>query len=198
MSGRKEAPMETQGKAMLVDYTTVFRNVPLAICISDQQAVEICNPAATHLFGHPAQTLVGMPISMLWPAQDSRSWAPEKIFDQIADRGCYTDVRIVRHADAELFWCRINAARYDGTENALRYIWTFVKIEPTVRLGNVLSPRERQIAAALVVGKTSRAIAQDVGLSTRTLEYYRERLMRRLGVANCKELICRLTIGTSA
>lgn len=182
---------------MPVDYITVFKNLPLAVCISDQQAVEACNPAAAQLFGHAAQTLVGMPISSLWPAPGSRPCMPEAIFKDIAERGGFTDVRILRQADGALFWCRIHAALYGEGDHALRYIWTFIRLEPAVQLGNALSPRERQIAAALVVGKTSKAIAQDAGLSTRTIEYYRERLMRRLGVANCKELIGRLTIGTS-
>lgn len=182
---------------MPVDYTTVFDKLPLAVCISDQHAVEACNPAATHLFGHAAQALVGMPISGLWAASDSRPLMPDAIFKDVADRGGFTDVRILRQADGSLFWCRIHATLYGEDDHALRYIWTFMRLEPAVQLGNALSPRERQIAAALVVGKTSKAIARDAGLSTRTIEYYRERLMRRLGVANCKELIGRLTIGTS-
>jgi PAS domain S-box-containing protein len=182
---------------MSVNFASVFEYVPIAICISDEHTVELCNPAASHLFGYTAEALIGMPISMLWPSLVSHKWAPEKIFGVIADSGCYTDVRTLKQANADLFWCQITGTQYDECRYAVRYIWTFVKVEPAHQLVDALSPRERQIATALIVGKTSKAIAQDVGLSIRTIEYYRERLMRRLGVANCKELICRLAAGTS-
>lgn len=182
---------------MSLNYAAVFQHVPIAICVSDQQTVELCNPAASHLFGYTAEALNGMPISMLWPSLISHKWAPEKIFGVIKNCGCYTDVRTLKQANADLFWCHITGTHYDECRYAVRYIWTFVKVEFESEILNVLSPRERQIATALIVGKTSRTIAQDVGLSIRTIEYYRERLMRRLGVTNYKELICHLTIGRS-
>jgi PAS domain S-box-containing protein len=180
---------------MSLDYATVFEQAPVAVCVSDQYTVKLCNPAASQLFGYTTRAFTGMPIALLWPSLISHKLLPENIFRVIADSGRYTDVRTLRLANDHLVWCRINAALYDGSANALRYIWTFVKIETTLKIVNELSPREQQIAVALVVGKTSRTIAQDVGLSIRTIEYYRERLMRRLGVANYKELICRLTMG---
>jgi PAS domain S-box-containing protein len=182
---------------MSINFATVFKYVPIAICISDEQTVKLCNPAASHLFGYTAETLIDMPIAMLWPSLVSHKWMPEKILGVIADSGCYTDVRTLKQANTDLFWCHISGTQYDECRDAMRYIWTFVKAEPTPQLVDALSPRERQIATALILGKTSKAIAQDVGLSIRTIEYYRERLMRRLGVANYKELICRLAIGTS-
>lgn len=182
---------------MSVNFATVFEYVPIAICISDEKTVKLCNPAASHLFGYTAETLIGLPIARLWPSLVSHKWVPEEILGVIEDSGCYTDVRTLKRANADLFWCQITGTQYDERRYAVRYIWTFVKIESTTQLVNALSPRERQIATALTVGKTSKAIAQDVGLSIRTIEYYRERLMRRLGVTNYKELIGRLATGIS-
>ncbi len=49
------------------------------------------------------------------------------------------------------------------------------------RLG-VLTRRERQVLNGIVAGSTNRQIAAELGLSSRTVESYRESLMRKLGV----------------
>jgi PAS domain S-box-containing protein len=182
---------------MSLDYGTVFEHIPIAICVSDQHTVELCNPAALHLFGYTNGALIGMPVTLLWSSLTSHKWLLERIFSVIKKNGCYTDVRALRLANGKVVWCRINATLYDASCDAPRYIWTFAEMKTTLKNVDELSPREQQIAVALVFGKSSRTIAQNVGLSVRTIEYYRERLMRRLGVANCKELIGHLTIGMS-
>jgi DNA-binding CsgD family transcriptional regulator len=55
-----------------------------------------------------------------------------------------------------------------------------------------LTVREREIARQLVAGGTSKEIGRDVGISPRTVEGHRARLMRKLGVANQRQLIARL------
>jgi len=49
---------------------------------------------------------------------------------------------------------------------------------------DILTPREREIAAAAVRGRTSRQIAQDLGLSPRTVDAHLTRVYRKLGVAS--------------
>jgi len=55
-----------------------------------------------------------------------------------------------------------------------------------------LTPREREIAALLVEGKTSKLIARQVGLSPRTVEMHRAKLMRKFTAATSSELVNRL------
>lgn len=59
-------------------------------------------------------------------------------------------------------------------------------------LGCDLTQRESDIAHRLVAGGTSKEIGRDVGISPRTVEGYRARLMRKLGVANQRQLVARL------
>jgi DNA-binding NarL/FixJ family response regulator len=53
--------------------------------------------------------------------------------------------------------------------------------EPRQRLDR-LTPREREVLAGIAAGETSKTIAQRLGLSTRTVEAYRESLMRKLEI----------------
>ena len=56
------------------------------------------------------------------------------------------------------------------------------------RLG-ALSPRERQVLDALLAGRPNKVIAYDLGLSVRTVEVHRARMMERLGVHQLSEAI---------
>ena len=52
-----------------------------------------------------------------------------------------------------------------------------------------LSPRERQVLDALVAGRPNKVIAYDLGISARTVEVHRARMMERLGVRQFAEAI---------
>lgn len=52
-----------------------------------------------------------------------------------------------------------------------------------------LSPREREVLDLLMAGKPNKRIARDLGLSPRTVEVHRARLMERLGVGSLAEAV---------
>jgi two-component system response regulator FixJ len=52
-----------------------------------------------------------------------------------------------------------------------------------------LSPREREVLEALVAGASNKVIAFDLGLSVRTVEVHRARMMGRLGTRQLAEAI---------
>ena len=60
--------------------------------------------------------------------------------------------------------------------------------EATQRIAE-LTPRERQVLDALVAGHQNKVIAHDLGISVRTVEVHRARMMERLGVRQLAEAI---------
>ena len=62
-------------------------------------------------------------------------------------------------------------------------------IAAAAALINTLSPRERQVLEALVAGQPNKVIAFDLGLSVRTVEVHRSRMMDRLGVHQFAEAV---------
>jgi two-component system response regulator FixJ len=52
-----------------------------------------------------------------------------------------------------------------------------------------LSPRERDVLDGLVAGRPNKLIAYDLGISVRTVEVHRARMMERLGVRQLAEAI---------
>jgi FixJ family two-component response regulator len=59
---------------------------------------------------------------------------------------------------------------------------------PVASIGN-LSPRERDVLAAVVRGLTNKEIGVELGISHRTVEIHRARLMRKLGVSSLADLL---------
>jgi FixJ family two-component response regulator len=58
----------------------------------------------------------------------------------------------------------------------------------TARLAQ-LTPAERKVADRVIGGKTNKMIAQELGLSTRSVEAHRARLMQRLGIKSRTEFM---------
>lgn len=80
--------------------------------------------------------------------------------------------RIQRAIDAD------HAARQGGRER-----------EQVCALLATLSPREREVMDLLVVGKANKEVADVLGLSTRTVEGHRARLMEKLACSSLAELV---------
>ena len=55
-----------------------------------------------------------------------------------------------------------------------------------------LTPRERDVAAHVVLGTPNKVIAAELGVSRRTIEAHRARIFRKLRVRNAVELVRRL------
>jgi two-component system response regulator FixJ len=58
---------------------------------------------------------------------------------------------------------------------------------------NALSPREREVLELVVAGKANKVIAADLGISQRTVEIHRARVMQKMGADSLPDLV-RLTI----
>jgi two-component system response regulator FixJ len=71
-------------------------------------------------------------------------------------------------------------------------------IAAAAALIDTLSPRERQVLEALVAGQPNKVIAFDLGISVRTVEVHRARMMDRLGVRQFAEAVRLSVLATLA
>ncbi|WP_404979451.1 MULTISPECIES: response regulator transcription factor [Bradyrhizobium] len=58
-----------------------------------------------------------------------------------------------------------------------------------VRRVAALSKREREVLDGLLAGRANKLIAYDLGISVRTVEVHRARMMERLGLRQLSEVI---------
>lgn len=59
----------------------------------------------------------------------------------------------------------------------------------TLALWRKLTPREQDVFQGVTAGRSNKAVAFDLGLSVRTVEAHRARLMRKLGAQNLADLV---------
>ena len=71
-------------------------------------------------------------------------------------------------------------------------IWSFEDLSARRSVHASLTPREREIAAQVMQGLTAKEIGRVLGISHRTVEIYRARVMRKYGAGSTAELVHRL------
>ncbi len=79
----------------------------------------------------------------------------------------------------------IDIADADTLESILSPNSTHAKKSPL----EALSERERQVLREVALGRTNQQIADEVGLSVKTVESYRARLMKKLGLKQRADLV---------
>lgn len=175
-----------------IDYETIFRRSPVGICVSQHRIIQTCNDALSQMFGYKRDELVGQSFLVLYPTHDEFERTGARIVPIMNVKGCYSDERIMRRANRELFWCHVSGCALVASDAHATGIWTFEDLSERRPVTAELTPREREIAALLVEGKTSKLIARQIGLSPRTVEMHRAKLMRKFSASTSSELVHRL------
>jgi PAS domain S-box-containing protein len=175
-----------------IDYETIFQQAPVGMCISQHRVIQDCNEALAAMFGYSRHALIGQSFLILYPTSDEFERTGDRIVSSMTAKGQYTDERIMKRASKELFWCHVSGHSLVPDNPHAAGIWTFQDLSKKRGVNGLLTPREREIAALLVDGKTSKVIAKQIGLSPRTVEMHRAKLMRKFSAATSNELIHRL------
>jgi PAS domain S-box-containing protein len=175
-----------------INYESIFMQAPVGMCVSQHRVIKACNEALTRIFGYQAGDLIGQSFSVLYPTLGEFERTGERIIPIMSARGHYSDERIMKRADQELFWCHVSGRALIHDDPHAAGIWTFEDLSAKRTVTAQLTPREREIAALLVEGKTSKLIARQIGLSPRTVEMHRAKLMRKFAAATSGELVHRL------
>ena len=106
-------------------------------------------------------------------------------------------LRSIRTERAELqrnLWgLRINAARTVQTvkslENQFGHLPREAGVQQAARRLTTLSRRQRQILDKVIAGLPNKMIAFDLGVSEKTVETHRGRLMRKIGAKSLPDLV---------
>ncbi|MBQ5940146.1 PAS and helix-turn-helix domain-containing protein [Massilia sp. AB1] len=175
-----------------IDYEMIFQHAPVGMCVSVDRVVQSCNEALASMFGYACGQLDGQSFSVLYPTMDEFLRTGDRIIPIMNARGRYSDERIMRRASGELFWCHVTGRALDPAQPLGAGVWTFEDVSEKRPVTAELTPREREIAALLVEGKTSKMIARDTDLSPRTVEMHRASLMRKFAASTSSELVHKL------
>lgn len=182
-----------------IDYRLAFDLAPVGLALSRQRAMVDCNQALCEMFGASKEQLVGQSFQILYPSADEYERTGERIAPILGQSGTYADDRIMKRVDGRFkgktFWCHVTgrALRREAPHEA--GIWSFEDLSSRRVVRAELTPREREVAAFLMNGLTSKEIGKALGISPRTVEIYRARLIRKYQASSSMDLVNKLIAG---
>jgi PAS domain S-box-containing protein len=179
-----------------LDYRTAFDLAPIGLVLSRHRLVVDCNRHVLAMFGAEREQLVGHSFELLYPTHAEFERTGARIVASLDANGWYADERVMKRVGGaragELFWCHVAGRALDPARPHAAGIWSFEDLSPRRRVGIELTPREREIAALLIEGMTSKLIGRRLAISPRTVDVYRARLMKKHNASTTPELVHKL------
>ena len=102
---------------------------------------------------------------------------------------------ILSRLKGEIFWCHVTGRALNRDDPHESGIWTFEDLSANRPVKAELTAREREVAAHLMEGLTSKQIGKVLGISHRTVEIYRARLMHKYKSSTTADLVHKLMGG---
>ncbi len=176
----------------IADSLLGFEMVPVGLCVLRHRIIQVCNTAFADMFGYTTEELIGQSLRHLYASDLEFDDIAQRAMPVLTEKGAYSDERIMMRRDGSLFWCHVSGRVQDKSAPFACATWMFEDLSATRPVNVEFTAREREVAQLLVTGKTSKQIARELGISHRTVEAHRARLMRRLNVSTPGEMIARL------
>ena len=132
---------------------------------------------------------------MLYPSADEYERLGARMAPILNARGHYADDRIMKRANGEVFWCHVTGRALNRDAPHEAGIWAFEDLSSQRPVKAELTAREREVAARLLDGMTSKEIGKTLAISHRTVEIYRARLMRKYKASTTADLVHKLMAG---
>ena len=184
---------------MDIDYRLAFDLAPVGLALSRNRIMVDCNQQLCEMFGTERSQLVGQSFQALYPSADEFERTGERIAPILNRNGTYADNRIMTRVGGrfagEPFWCHVTGRALNRNAPHEAGIWSFEDLSERRPVKAELTAREREVAACLMQGLTSKLIGKALGISPRTVEIYRARLMRKYQASTTADLVHKLTGG---
>ena len=179
-----------------IDYRLAFDLAPIGLALSRQRTMVDCNQALCEMFGAAREQLVGQSFQVLYPSADEYERTGARIAPILGRSGTYADDRVMKRVDGrfkgETFWCHVTGRALQREAPHEAGIWSFEDLSSRRAVKAELTGREREVAAFLMDGLTSKEIGKSLGISHRTVEIHRARLMRKYQAHSTPDLVHRL------
>ena len=179
----------------IADYRLSFEMAPVGLVISRNRIMVDCNRHVCEMFGASRELLMGQSFSVLYPSVDEYERLGKRMEPILNAKGRYADNRIMKRATGEVFWCHVSGRAINRDDPHASGIWSFEDLSEQRPVKAELTGREREVAARLLEGMTSKEIGRALDISHRTVEIYRARLMRKYGASTAGDLVQTLLVG---
>ncbi len=180
---------------MDVDYRLAFDMAPVGLVLSRNRTMLDCNQQVCDMFAASREVLIGQSFQMLYPSADEYERLGAHMEPILNAKGYYADNRIMKRANGEVFWCHVSGRALNRESPHASGIWSFEDLSSQRPVKAELTGREREVAARLLEGLTSKEIGRALEISHRTVEIYRARLMRKYSASTAADLVHKLLVG---
>ena len=180
---------------MDVDYRLAFDMAPVGLVLSRHRTMVDCNRHVCEMFGASREVLIGQSFQILYPSADEYERLGAHMEPILNAKGHYADNRIMKRANGEVFWCHVSGRALNRHTPHESGIWSFEDLSSQRAVKAELTGREREVAARLLEGLTSKEIGRTLEISHRTVEIYRARLMRKYNASTAADLVHKLLAG---
>lgn len=180
---------------MDVDYRLAFDLAPVGLVLSRNRTMVDCNRHVCEMFGASREVLMGQSFQILYPSADEYERLGAHMAPILNAKGHYADNRVMKRANGELFWCHVSGRALNRDDPHASGIWSFEDLSSQRPVRAELTGREREVAARLLEGLTSKEIGKALEISHRTVEIYRARLMRKYQASTTADLVHKLMGG---
>lgn len=177
---------------MDIDHRLAFELAPIGLVISRNRIMIDCNERVCKMFACSKELLIGQSFQVLYPSIDEYERLGARMAPILNAKGSYADTRIMKRATGENFWCHVSGQTLDRLQPHAAGIWSFEDMSDQRPVKLELTGREREVAARLLEGMTSKEIGRTLQISHRTVEIYRTRLMRKHGASSTTDLVHKL------
>ncbi len=183
----------------MIDYRHAFDLAPVGLVLSRNRTMVDCNQHVCEMFGVTREQIIGQSFQVLYPSADEYERTGARIEPILNTKGLYADDRIMKRMDGRLkgetFWCHVTGRALNRNVPHEAGIWSFEDLSESRPVKAELTGREREVAALLMDGMTSKEIGKVLNISHRTVEIYRARLMRKYKASTTADLVHKLLIG---
>jgi len=194
-----DSPKPSAPQAPEIDYRLAFDLAPVGMVLSRNRTMVDCNQRLCDMFGATREQLIGQSFVLLYPSADEYERTGQRIGPILNANGVYADDRVMKRVggrlQGETFWCHVTGRALNRDAPHEAGIWTFEDLTARKPVKAELTAREREVAAHLMDGLTSKAIGRALGISHRTVEIYRVKLMRKYQAGSAADLIQKLLRG---
>lgn len=174
------------------DLGLVFDLAPVGLCISRDRVIQRCNAAFGAMFGYDPGELNGRSMEVLYPSATEFENIGVQGLSVMKNSGVYSDERIMRHRNGQLFWCHAAGRSLQRDKPFACAVWMFEDISSRRIVSRDLTTREREIARQIAAGQSTKQIARTLGVSPRTIDGHRARIIRKVGAKSASEMIARV------
>lgn len=169
-----------------------FQHAPIGLIVLENRIIRRCNLHFAEIFQGTAESFNDTPLADLYASPQDFETIGKRSLAIMRETGRYNDERIMRRRDGEMFWCRVRGQSLTPEAPFNRGIWSLADLSHDRPLV-ALTQREREVAILTCRGLTSKEVAREIGLSYRTVEVYRARLLEKFQARKLAELVAKLS-----